>query len=645
MPISLSGSLNLSGSLTTTGTITATTLVVQTITSSISSITGSTNFGSISANTHVFTGSMSVSGSGNFTSDLSGTSATFSNNGLFGGSTNPGNAGTYTLSVGLAGTNTGGIQLWSPTNSAHYIQFGDSITAADNYRGYVGYNHATDTLSLGTAAADRVTIASTGAATFLSSVTAASGLYNGYTSGLPPTSGSATRGGLRLNNASNIALDFGTVAAGQAWLQVSDANNYASNFALLLNPNGGNVGIGTNSPSSKLYVRTTAGATKAYDDLSKTNIMCFDDTSMVEGVGGSITFGGYKTSTSAGGNFAAIDGIKENGTAGNEAGAFRIWTANSSGVFGERMRITSGGNVGIGTSSPVESLQVTGNIRASNRYYINDGTNTLEIGANYIQAYLNAGASSTNLAFYTGTAERMRITSAGYLFFGTTTNSGFSATSRFRGPSSTENTDIISIDGGVEYSGYFRAVSGANYSSAGTAIIIGRNTSTGRSINAGGTINASGTDYAEYMLKAIQDNISKGDIVGVDENGLLTNIFADAKSFVVKSTNPSYVGGDTWGSVDIIGKLPTDATDEQKAEYESKLEEARTKVDRIAFSGQVPCNVYNAQVGDYIIPIELNGKISGQAISNPTFEQYQISVGKVWKIMEDGRAWIAVKIG
>jgi hypothetical protein len=63
MPISLSGSLNLSGSLTTTGTITATTLVVQTITSSISSITGSTNFGSLAANTHTFTGSILITGS------------------------------------------------------------------------------------------------------------------------------------------------------------------------------------------------------------------------------------------------------------------------------------------------------------------------------------------------------------------------------------------------------------------------------------------------------------------------------------------------------------------------------------------------------------------------------------------------------
>jgi hypothetical protein len=75
-----------------------------------------------------------------------------------------------------------------------------------------------------------------------------------FTSGLPPTSGTATRGGFRIVNSSNITFDFGTVAAGQAWLQVSDVNNYASNFSLLLNPNGGNVGIGTTNPTTKLSI-------------------------------------------------------------------------------------------------------------------------------------------------------------------------------------------------------------------------------------------------------------------------------------------------------------------------------------------------------------------------------------------------------
>ena len=47
-------------------TLTAQTLVVQTITSSVDFVTGSTRFGSISENTHQFTGSMSVSGSATF---------------------------------------------------------------------------------------------------------------------------------------------------------------------------------------------------------------------------------------------------------------------------------------------------------------------------------------------------------------------------------------------------------------------------------------------------------------------------------------------------------------------------------------------------------------------------------------------------
>jgi len=54
--------------LTVAGNLTAQTLVVQTITSSVDFVTGSTRFGSLLANTHVFTGSMSVSGSANFSS-------------------------------------------------------------------------------------------------------------------------------------------------------------------------------------------------------------------------------------------------------------------------------------------------------------------------------------------------------------------------------------------------------------------------------------------------------------------------------------------------------------------------------------------------------------------------------------------------
>ena len=239
--------------------------------------------------------------------------------------------------------------------------------------------------------------------------------------------------------------------------------------------------------------------------------------------------------------------------------------------------------------------------------------------------------------------ERMRITSTGGVGIGATSVTGTTKL-KVNSIGAVNGDALCFIDNGV-YNAFGLYSAGADgYNGAACVMIMGKNTNN-RSINAGGSINASGNDYAEYMTKAIEDNIAKGDVVGVNANGLLTNIFADAKSFVVKSTDPSYVGGDTWGNVDIIGKLPLEATDEEKAEYEAKLEVARAKVDRIAFSGQVPCNVYNANVGDYIIPIDDNGTIKGQAVTNPSFEQYQLSVGKVWKIMEDGRAWIAVKIG
>jgi hypothetical protein len=65
MAIALSGSLSLSGSITATGNITAQTLVVQTITSSVDYITGSSINGSLLTNTHQFTGSVLVSGSMN----------------------------------------------------------------------------------------------------------------------------------------------------------------------------------------------------------------------------------------------------------------------------------------------------------------------------------------------------------------------------------------------------------------------------------------------------------------------------------------------------------------------------------------------------------------------------------------------------
>lgn len=108
----------------------------------------------------------------------------------------------------------------------------------------------------------------------------------------------------------------------------------------------------------------------------------------------------------------------------------------------------------------------------------------------------------------------------------------------------------------TSYCAGFAAVAGGAgvYNSAAAAMYLSKAVTTSRSINAGGTVNASGADYAEYMTKADGVGaIEKGAIVGIDVDGRLTDQYAAAVSFLIKSTDPSYVGGDVWGNEASIG--------------------------------------------------------------------------------------------
>ncbi|HPF91794.1 MAG TPA: hypothetical protein PLL57_14125 [Flavobacteriales bacterium] len=76
-----------------------------------------------------------------------------------------------------------------------------------------------------------------------------------------PNSGTAdAQCGFRLT-AGVVGLDMGVLQNGTSYLQNRNINNFATSYGLVLNPTGGNVGIGTTSPSEKLEVAGTVKAT------------------------------------------------------------------------------------------------------------------------------------------------------------------------------------------------------------------------------------------------------------------------------------------------------------------------------------------------------------------------------------------------
>lgn len=107
----------------------------------------------------------------------------------------------------------------------------------------------------------------------------------------PATSGATANGILRLSGTTGIhVLDMGvSLSATYGWIQSRSESTYGTNYNLILNPNGGNVGIGTTAPTAKLNlvgggirIATGFGNTATRPAINTSSIGSYE----IRGVGG-----------------------------------------------------------------------------------------------------------------------------------------------------------------------------------------------------------------------------------------------------------------------------------------------------------------------------------------------------------------------
>ena len=344
-----------------------------------------------------------------------------------------------------SGTGDSGLAIYTSNATAGYLQFADGTSGAEEYRGFIKYDHSTNAMSFSTNSTARteaeMTIDSSGnmgLGVTPKAWTSFSAFQLGENGSIAANDFGTDNAQVILGNniyydgsyryiaANDSATLYQQIAGAHYWLTAAPgtADNVISFTTAMTIASSGNVGISTSSPSSLFTVN---GESNISNVLFKQNVAAYTTGSSLPVIARASGFTGVYTSG------ALL--LQARSDAAAEI-AFITGTTPT-----ERMRIDSSGNVGIGTQSPAAPLDVNGSIvtRASGgeggQVSFNNPDNasvglTVDVSsadtARVFQSRNNSVMQIGQLAgtggivtLHTAAFERLRITSAGNVGIGT----------------------------------------------------------------------------------------------------------------------------------------------------------------------------------------------------------------------------------
>ena len=351
----------------------------------------------------------------------------------------------------------------------------------------------------------------------------------------PATSGTTQSAGQRLRLSStggpSAILDMGIGASGRAWLQSTDVTSLATNYDLLLNPNGGNVGINTTNPGSKLEVAGTL-------TVSGANL-----TSL----GGNLTVTGtaWTATPTISGLITATSGVTSNGLVTSNLGET---------VSGAAINLNASSNfaINIGTGTSTGAISIGG------------GSNTLSVNStSWDVSTTGAFSGLTTIGMSGQLTSTLATGTAPLTVTSTTLNSNFNADyldgqhgayyapaanisgtdhyiSKFNGTSALENS--LLFDNGTNV--------GIGTTNPGYKLEVNGNALFGSSANDGAAINYASGPYLKISQGGVFNagntviQVSNGgtanDLMLLNDNTTGVFVVKDGGNVGIGTTNPGY---------------------------------------------------------------------------------------------------------